>query len=448
MGENPLATRLEETATVLAASATVADPRIGDSSLLRYLGYDDGDTAQAEARARMLRAAARFRRLFLLPVPDAPGLIFFGGEADPATLGKQQEGLPIGSLAGSGLEPKRAFEACVGEGIEYLSQFVQADDPIGAGPFTDYRGANDADVSGFVSEVLSLNMIDADRSIAWVPVSRLPDGAKMWFPADLCYRRHVAEQDFKPPHKLSSGCAAGTSVEAATLRALLELIERDAVALWWRGGRRGRSIATDSDAARAAAELLAQLRQGKTDRETWLLDITTDVEIPVVAAVSTRPDGFGFAFGFGARLNLADSVRAAIFELCQVELGQHVVAAKRHEAGDEALNESDRRQLRRGTLFDTRDCKLLRPETEPDVVSRERLDDSASSLQHVLERLEGRGIAAYAIDLTRPQFGVPVVRVLAPGLQLEPCPIVGARLARMIDETGGGAVHHGGIPLL
>jgi ribosomal protein S12 methylthiotransferase accessory factor len=396
----------------------------------------------------MLRAAARFRRLFLLPVPDAPGLIFFGGEADPATLGKPQEGLPVGNLAGSGLSPKRAFEACVGEGIEYLSQFVQAGDPIESGPFTDYAEAYDAHVSGFISEVLSVSMIEADRSIAWVQASRLPDRSKMWFPVDLCYRRQVVEQDFKPPLKLSSGCAAGTTVEDATLRALLELIERDAVALWWRGGRRGRSIAPDSEAAHAAAELLAQVRQGKTDRKTWLLDITTDVEIPAVAAVSTRPDGYGFAFGFGARLTLTDSVRAAIFELCQVELGQHVVAAKQHESGDEALNESDRRQLRRGTLFDTRDCALLQPATEPDSISTERRDDSAPSLQHVLERLEARGIAVYAIDLTRPQFGVPVIRVLAPGLQLEPCQIVGTRLARMIGETGGGAMHHGGMPLL
>jgi ribosomal protein S12 methylthiotransferase accessory factor len=450
---NPLAARLEAAATALAASPKAADlkaadPDTGHSSLLRYLGYDDGDAAQAEGRARMLRAAARFRRLFLLPVPDAPGLIFFGGEADPATLGAQQQGLPIGYLAGSGLEPKKAFESCVGEGIEYLSQFVQADDPIEPGSFCDYSGTHDAHAQGFISEVLSVNMIDADRSIAWVPASRLPDRTRTWFPVDLCYRRHAAEQDFKPPLKLSSGCAAGTSVEAATLRALLELIERDAVALWWRGGRRGRSIASDSEAAHAAAELLAQLRQENTERKTWLLDITTDVEIPAVAAVSTGPDGYGFAFGLGARLSLADAARAAIFELCQVELGQHVVAAKRQESGDAALNEGDRRQLRRGTLFDTKACMLLQPETKPDVISKERPDDAASSLPQCLERLEARGIAAYAIDLTRPQLGIPVVRVLAPGLQLEPCQIVGARLARMIGETGGGAVHHGGMPLL
>ncbi len=441
--QHPMAARLEAAASALA-TPTAAHSDSAESGLLRYLGYDDGDAARAEGRARMLRAAARFRRLFLLPVPDAPGLVFFGGEADPAALGRQPEGLPTASLAGSGLSPQKAFESCVGEGIEYLSQFVQADDPIERGPFTAYGDRPDTQVTEFISGILAFAGIEAERPIAWVPSSRLADGARMWFPLDLCYRRQVTAQDFKPPLKLSSGCAAGVTREDATLRGLLELIERDAVALWWRGGRRGRSMAPESEAACGAAELLAQVRQGHAHRTSWLLDITTDIGIPVVAAISTDSDGRGFAVGFGARLTLADAARAAVFELCQVELGLHVVAAKRRESGDEAINESDRRQLRRG-LFDTRECALLQPLTGN---FSEPSNAPASSLRHVLERLQARDIAAYAIDLMRPQFLVPVVRVLAPGLQLEPCEVVGARLARMIAETGGGAMHHGGMPLL
>jgi ribosomal protein S12 methylthiotransferase accessory factor len=387
------------------------------------------------------------RRLFLLPVPDAPGLVFFGAEADPATLGKPYDGLAIGSLAGSGLTAQRAFESCVGEGIEYLSQFMSADDPIEAAPLAACGEALDVDARRFITEALAASSIAADRPIAWIVASHLSGGAEARFPLDLCYRRRADDQDFVPSLKLSSGCAAGKTVEAATLRGLLELVERDAVALWWRGGRRGRSPAVDSDAAGAAAELLARIRRGNTERKTWLLDITTDVEIPVIAALSTGPDGFGFAFGFGARLNRAEAARAAIFELCQVELGQYVRNAKRSEGGDGALNENDRRQQRL-ISFDTRDCKLLQPETGAGDVPGECHGVSVMSLQQALERLQAHGVAAYAIDLTRPEFGIPVVRVLAPALQLEPCQIVGPRLARMIGETGGGSLHHGGIQLL
>jgi ribosomal protein S12 methylthiotransferase accessory factor len=454
--ENALAGRLEDAARTLLADPGAVGAGAKGSNLLRYLGYDDGETALAEARSHMLRAAARLRRLFLLPVPDAPGLIFFGGEADPAMLdassGNAREALPIGNLAGSGLTPQRAFESCVGEGVEYLSQFLGADDHVERGSLTVCGDVPDADVKRFIEATLAIWSVDADCSIAWVLADRLSDNARLRFPLDLCYRRRAGERDFTPPLKLSSGCAAGVTVEAATLRALLELIERDAAALWWRGGRRARPIAPHDEAAVAAAELLAQLRQGKTDRKTWLLDITTDVDIPVVVALSSRADGFGFAYGFGARLALAEAARSAIFELCQVELGQHVIEAKRAESGDAALNESDRKQWRRGTEFDTRTCQLLQPQTSLETsfgeVSAGGSDAALSSLEQVVARLETRGIRAYRIDLTRPAFGIPVVRVLAPALQLEPCQIVGPRLARTIEQTGGGAVHHGGMPLL
>ena len=441
MGDRPhaLAAHLEAAASALTSPGSSAAET---ADLLRYFGYDDGDAADAEGRARMLRAGAQLRRLFLLPVPDAPGLVFFGGEADPAVLGQQPLGLPATSLAGSGLSPQKAFESCVGEGIEYLSQFVQAGDTTARGPFTAYGASADAHVREFISGLLTHADITNDKAIAWVPSSNLIDGTPMWFPLDICYRRHVREQDFKPPLKLSSGCAAGRTREDATLRGLLELVERDAVALWWRGGRRGRAVAPDGEAASAAAALLAQARQGQGQRTSWLLDITTDVGIPVVAALSTDPDGIGFAVGFGSRLTLAEAARAAVFELFQVELGLHVVAAKRRESGDAAMNESDRRQLRRGA-FDTSACALLQPQ------DRELAEPSpVSDLARALERLQARGIAAYAIELTRPQFGVPVMRVLAPALQLEPCEITSARLARMIAETGGGDQDHGGMPLL
>ncbi|HUB95649.1 MAG TPA: YcaO-like family protein, partial [Stellaceae bacterium] len=385
----------------------------------------------------MLRAAAKFRRLFRLGVPDAPGVTFFGGEADPAILGARHKGAALGNLAGSGLTTERAFEACVGEGIEYLSQFVDDNDPVERGMLGRYAGAYDEATRRFVSAVLA----DARDDVSWIPARRLADGGTAWFPLDLCLRRPQTEQDLSPPLKLSTGCAAGPTIEAATLRAALELIERDAVALWWRGGRRGRAIAPDSEAGRAAADLLDGARLGSDERRTWLLDITTDVAVPAVAALSTRADGYGFAFGLAARLSLAEAAPAALFELFQVELGQHVVAAKRQESGDEALNDTDRRQLRRATLFDTSDCALLRPDGGADALSSIEAEGPAAGLAHVLGRFEALGIAAYAIDLTRRALGVPVVRVLAPGLQLEPCQIVGPRLARLISETGGGALH-------
>ncbi|HEY0185485.1 MAG TPA: YcaO-like family protein [Rhodopila sp.] len=426
-----------------AIAVTGADTLPEADGLLRYLGYDDGDATAAPGRARMMQAAASFRRLFRLPVPDAPGLVFFGAEADPARLGPHNAGLPIGGVAGSGLQPKQAFESCVGEGIEYLSQFADPGDPLVWRTIEAFGERLDAAANEFLSAVFSAGGIAADRPVAWVPARRLTDGSECWFPADLCLRR--AMPDFVPPLKLSTGCAAGVTRQDATRHGLLELIERDAVALWWRGGRRPRRIVPDSEADVTAAELLAHLRYGQNGRTTSLLDITTDLGIPVVAAFSARADGYGFACGLSARTTLAAAARSAIFEMCQAELSLHVIETKRHESGQTALNDSDRRQIARSTMLDTRTCALLQPEQAVGAPSEERAGDPVTAIVAALAK---HGIVACSLDLTRPRFGVPVMRVIAPGLQPEPCAIVGERLANMIKETGGGARHSGGIALL
>ncbi len=432
--------RLTEAADAMEAGAV--PPRL--AGLLHGLGYDDENGDRA-GRARMLRAAAKLRRIFRISVPDAPGLIFFGGEADPAAIGGLPAGLPVGNLAGSGLTPARAFEACVGEGVEYLSQFLRSDDRLEHSP---RRPVGDRHADGFIASVLRFCEVGETQPIAWIPARNLRDDADTWFPLDLCYRRAEDKRNFVPPLKLSTGCAAGPTREAAMLRAVLELIERDAVALWWRGGRRGRPVAGEGAAGRAAAELRSQLRQGATQRRDWLLDITTDLGIPVVAALSASRDGYGLAFGFGARMTLADAARAAIFELCQVELGQHVIAAKLRESGDAALNDSDRRQLRRATLFDTRICQLLQPAGTAAAEAPDISPQPGAALALLVDRLARAGITPYAVDLTRADLAIPVVRVMAPGLQLEPCQITGERLSLAIGETGGGAIHTGGLPLL
>jgi ribosomal protein S12 methylthiotransferase accessory factor len=73
---------------------------------------------------------------------------------------------------------------------------------------------------------------------------------------------------------------------------------------------------------------------------------------------------------------------------------------------------------------------------------------SGNTVEAITQRLAERGIVAWSLDLTRAAFEVPVVRVIAPGLQSEPSEITSDRLARAIAETGGGAQYSGGVVLL
>jgi ribosomal protein S12 methylthiotransferase accessory factor len=396
-------------------------------------------------RARLLEIAAQFTRIFELDAPDAPGLVSFAAEFDPALADPLHRGSPQVGVSGVGLTLQDAFQGCIGEGIEYLSQLQNGSDLLSRldSPET---AVPDPRLRDFVA-MLASSRKDSDPELSWCEAVRLSDGRAVPLPADVCLRRPPAQQQVTPPFPLSIGSAAGTSWEGAALHGLLELIERDAASLWWRGGRRGRALPQQHDFE--TESLLLRLRPAtSTRRRTWLIDITTDNGIPAVAALSCRSDGFGFAFGLAARLTLQAAIRSAVLEMCQIELAYAVVETKRGERGEAALNAVDRTHLQRATMVNADDCALLHPVAEP--VEHVIIDstEARSALELLVRHLAALGIETYGLDLTRPRFGVPVARIIAPGLQLEPSGFVTARLAQMVAGTGGGALYAAGIPLI
>jgi ribosomal protein S12 methylthiotransferase accessory factor len=235
--------------------------------------------------------------------------------------------------------------------------------------------------------------------------------------------------------------AAGPDHGFARERAVLELIERDAVALWWRGGRRGRPIAWDAPAADAAAGLLATLREDQQRRATWLLELTTEIGVPVVAAISVdAARGDQFAVGLSARRTQAAAIEGAVLELCQTELAIQLVAGKAAALGAEGLTDADRVTLRRAAAIDA-DCPLLHPLGAP-ALAWARPDSDLPA------HLAAHGIVTAFVDLTREDTAVPVVRALAPALQSYPGGRVNVRLGAVIEATGGGDALTGGVTLM
>jgi len=54
----------------------------------------------------------------------------------------------------------------------------------------------------------------------------------------------------------------------------------------------------------------------------------------------------------------------------------------------------------------------------------------------VRKRLEAVGVEVYAMNLTRSAFGIPVVRTLAPNLELGQSSPPGKRLRSLIKRSG------------
>ncbi len=387
------------------------------------------------ASPQLAALASRFVRIFIVSSPWAPGFCCVGGALalDPAA--QEAYGAPSLSVTGNGDTLERALTSCLGEAADRLSQ---AERPGDIGKIESSVVPNAA---GWIAQATERALGGLD----WVEARDAVTDCAAALPADLCLRRPAHRRAIEPVVALSAGVAAGPDFEWAAVRAGLELCERDAAAAWWLGGRRPQALPAEHSANAAGATLIAALRQGRTDRPTTLLDITTDLGVPAIAAVSLNQDGRGLACGLAARLDWQEAACAAILEMCQMELAAPLAAAKRAEQGDAALNDIDRRHLQRAA-FAAAECGVLRPgapsaAAPPASIARHRLRDFAIALNR-------RGVRLLLLDLTRPDIDVPVVRAVCADLQPYTANIVTERLRRWRAENHARHLSTAEIPLM
>jgi oxazoline/thiazoline synthase len=248
----------------------------------------------------------------------------------------------------------------------------------------------------------------------WTPVWSLTDSRFRLLPTALLYfdaRRTPGPRQVLPD---SNGNAAGCSLEDATVQGFLELVERDAVALWWYN--RTRQPALDLDAF--DEPWLAGLRDGyrRLGREIWALDLTTDLGIPVVAALSRRPDrpGGEVVFGFGAHHDPRLALRRAVTEMGQL-FAAHVSSGERSEPVDVDLR----------SWWDAwrwSDLGYLEPDPHqaprtPGSYSYTPTQDLLDDVAAITTMTRERGLDLLVLDQTRPDIGIPVVKVVVPGLR-------------------------------
>ena len=401
---------------------------------------------------KIVAAANLARRMFLLRSPWAPGLRFIGAETRRA-FGEEESTAVSFSLSGSGETLEDAFVSCVGEGVDRLAQLECSGDITIVASLAEIADRTLPATIAALEQDMAQQALPATTPIAWVSGKRLDAGTRadgsrshdVLLPGDWCLRRRPGQQRLKPRTALSVGVAAGPSFDWAASRALLELIERDAACLWWTGGRRGKAVPPDHPAMAEIGRLIGALRQNVRDRTTWLLDLTTDIGIPVIAALSCDEDGQQLAYGFAARLSLEDAARAAIFELCQTELAILLAQIKRIDAGEDSLPPTDRAHLERAASIRADRCELLHPLglhlTQPARAIRSELSEIAGAMSQC-------GIEAALIDMTRSEFDIPVVRAVAPALQPMPSDTATDRLRRVVKDCGGGDRYTGGAALI
>jgi oxazoline/thiazoline synthase len=332
-----------------------------------------------------------------------------------------------GENGGKGTTPLEAEVSALCEAVERFSGNYQSDELRIRAPFADLEEAvhpNDCMLfadrqyqertawnAGHGSFQHVPTRFDPDAAIDWTPVWSLSGGRRL-LPTAYLYYGVPAESGGRGLVTDSNGAAAGSSLEDAVLQGALELVERDAVALWWYNRTPVHGVDLDSFEDGWLAEMVGHY--AGLGREMWVLDVTSDLGVPVFAAVSRgtgRPHEH-IMFGFGAHLDPRIAVRRAVAELNQMLPD---LLRQGHGIGDpDAARWLEYATVANQPYLMPVAGERTRTPADFPYVHRPDVRDDVFALAGALKEA---GSELLVLDQTRPDVGLPVVKVLAPGLR-------------------------------
>jgi YcaO-like protein with predicted kinase domain len=341
---------------------------------------------------------------------------------------------------GKGAELASARASGLMEAIElYHAEHITH--PLKLATFNELRFTHRmVDVSALPA--LSVSQFHGHFRTLWIEGRSLFDEGSTWVPYELVHMDYTLPLPSGSGSFLmsSSGLASGNHLLEAVNHALCELIERDATTLFRLSGQEAQRrlrvdpSTVDDPGCRALLEQYARARV-----EVGIWDTSSDVGVAAFSCtiVDSDPEPqrpIGPMGGMGCHPCRAVALSRALTEAAQSRLTLITGARDdvRHMGPQGSEEELEAAVRMRDTLV--AEPRAHRFQDAPDFQAGTLEEDHS----WLLGRLRAAGLGeAVVVDLTRPHFGIPVVRVIVPGLEpLNDIPgyMPGARARRRLSE--------------
>ena len=253
--------------------------------------------------------------------------------------------------------------------------------------------------------------------IDWSPVWSLTQGRHRYLPTSMLYGIPAEHRGSSGLIADSNGCAAGNTLEEAILQGFFELVEREAFAIWWYNRLSLPGVHLESFDDEYLASSTGYYREYQ--RDLWLLDATSDLGIPTFIAVSRRSekDAEDIIYGAGTHTDPHIAALRAVCELNQVL--NWIQGSGKGGTGHDVNDTLSRWWWDNAKIADH---TYLAPAS--DIALRSGSDypvpdtaDVREEVEHCRAKVEAGGMEFMVLDMTRPDIGMPVVRVIVPGLR-------------------------------
>jgi YcaO-like protein with predicted kinase domain len=352
----------------------------------------------------------------------------------PVVVAVRPNSRSVSVSQGKGLDLPQAMVSALMEAIEGFHA-----EEVGEGRRAAYRDlAANCGVVDPATLCATGRPVDVDAPISWLEGFDLLRQEPCWVPAEIVHTDYTQPLDgyFLAG---SNGLASGNHLVEAIGSAIGELVERDAVALWSASRIRSRAqraldIASVEDLD--CRRLLAKYDKAGIDVRIW--NVTTDIGIAAFLCdirdlSADEPLRLRHFHGAGCHPDRSIALARALTEAAQTRLTY--IAGVRDDLLPLEYEEPPNADIVDALL------DALRQECVPYVfreVPSVAGDDLGQDLRWELERLQSAGISrVVAVDLTRVEFEIPVVRVVIPGLEGDirhPHYIPGARARRAATQ--------------
>jgi YcaO-like protein with predicted kinase domain len=268
----------------------------------------------------------------------------------------------------------------------------------------------DVDDDPYAPRLGSPAWLSEKTPIDWIAATDLWTGSATWLPRQLCELNFCVEERLWPPlfRATSNGLASGNTPAEAILHGLCEVIERDAL---WRMHETSAEIDVTTINPRLVRRLLD--RFSSVGMHTRVVDATGPTGVPCFVAFLEHAESPGRYYGAGCHPSRTTALLRALTEAAQSRLG-HIAGSR-----DDLFRRSYLGAVE--WAADDHDAPVVRPTRPFGDVRSLRIDCWADILRELVCRIRTvTGTAPLAVDLSRPDFGVPVVLVVAPGMRLIP----------------------------
>jgi thioglycine synthase len=309
---------------------------------------------------------------------------------------------------GKGATVEESRISAIMEGIERYSSEMHDRRPELA-PYQEikYRGRNVIDPA----DLILPEGADTDRLMPWTEGWDIVSDQPVLVPSHAVF--HPLPPNYRGPFRTNTnGLASGNTFEEAVFHALSEVIERDAWSLVEACRDTGPCVVSMTDPAiRDMQEKFA-----KAQVDVKVRDITSDIGIPTMAAVADDTllkDPMLLTIGIGTHTSARIAVMRALTEVAQSRLTQ-IHGAREDTTLAEMRKKMGYERAKRINGYWFRDNGTVDYST----IKSSDTDDFKKDIENIIAALKKQGMdRVIIVDLTREEIGIPVVRVIVPGLE-------------------------------